>query len=83
MLKELRLTTKDLKRKLTIYHGFTRYRVQLDVYETKEKQNQRVPDTTNSGAWHHHRWVSVSDLKKFAFPAPHQKIVRELVKKND
>lgn len=59
-----------------IQHSFTKYSIQLQVFESavssvKSKQLQRPEQ----------RWISVSELENFAFPSPHQKITRYLKEK--
>jgi len=70
------LKTKDLKHRMTLHHGFTKYQVRLKVFEG----SLPLPDSFSSPI--QGQWVRMKDLKRLAFPSPHQKIVQELVKNN-
>lgn len=73
MVKETGLSNDLLKRRLTVRHGFTKYRIELEVFES-------------TGPWilapGPSKWVSVSKLSEFAFPSPHQKIVKEILSRD-
>ena len=145
MLQELEVTEKNLEHRMTLHHGFTKYHIRLDVYQTERtfpsvlrdrsgrqikfrferpsldsgsnfpfhrKLGLRRPfgqwkcssmsagaaevfemgGSTPGGGAHTEqplrqapqtnsirRWVKISSLKRFAFPSPHQKIVKDLV----
>ncbi len=101
MIKNLGIDAKELNHRLTIQHGFTKYQIQLDVYEWETQNDAKIyakharrNDSLilgHSYAFNSRqilrpfrdssRWVKIGQLKKFAFPAPHQKIVKELLKK--
>jgi len=68
-----------VKRRLTVHHGFTKYRIRLDVYE----YNLNFMNSVTRSSRPHSRWVRIQELPKLAFPSPHQKIVRELIKSDD
>lgn len=75
------LKRSELKHILTVEHGFTRYQMRLGVYalsqsHANEPDNLALFLQKNS---HQYRWVKASQLKQFAFPAPHQKIVQHLL----
>ncbi len=72
ILEKFHIPEIDLKHKLTLRHGFTKYQVSLDVYEGEQKQSQ--------GLKKFGQWVSVKKLSGLAFPSPHQKIVKEILK---
>ncbi len=57
-------------RKLTLFHGFTKYKVQLDVYEAGTALNLAGPNS---------KWVKVKDLEQVAFPSPHKKIAKAVL----
>lgn len=76
MLEESGLDNKDLKSRLSVSHGFTKYQVTLNVYETLQTANMDGKLGEKSK-----KWVRISDLEHFAFPSPHQKIVKDLRKK--
>jgi len=60
-----------------IKHGFTKYSIQLHVFETAVSRKQ-------SETWQasDRRWVPITELENFAFPSPHQKISRYLKEKH-
>lgn len=77
MLESTGLKEKQLTPRLTVKHGFTKYRINLNVYETENrirKNGLKVSDSAESSE----RWCSPKELKELAMPSPHQKIVREL-----
>jgi len=43
MLQEVEMAATNLKRRLTLHHGFTRYQIQLDVYEYQIKRSCQQP----------------------------------------
>ncbi len=80
MIKDLGTDLKNSKHRLTIHHGFTRYQIRLDVYEKQLTHRYFSREVRiNFRAFSRSRWVKVRDLAKFAFPSPHQKIVKELM----
>ncbi len=89
LLEEMRLREEDLLHKMTVKHGFTKYLIQLNVYECKRRATgEKSPMTLNlklspkspvPGHRSNQRWVTIKDLSRFAFPAPHQKIVKALI----
>lgn len=74
MLKETGFKEKDLSRRMTVKHGFTKYRITLQVYESSLKSNRKAFGDER------HQWIAVSSIKNLPFPAPHQKIVSEILK---
>ncbi|MCM8774897.1 MAG: A/G-specific adenine glycosylase [Candidatus Omnitrophica bacterium] len=60
-----------LQHKLSIDHGFTKYRIKLHVYEFN--------DASAPHPLPHSRWVPIHHLTRYAFPSPHQKIVSHLL----
>ena len=82
------LDIKHLKPRLTVHHGFTKYRVKLTVYESRhcetvpkhvEAISSKSPGRSRrNGDIVTFRWTKISDLDKLAFPSPHQKIVKDL-----
>lgn len=67
MLSEIKCGKSDLKHHATIRHGFTKYRIELEVFE--HQGGLEIPAA---------KWVRISELQKFAFPSPHQKIAESL-----
>lgn len=59
-----------------IKHGFTKYSIQLHVFEAavslKKSKTLLALDQ---------RWVSIAELANFAFPSPHKKIANYLLEK--
>ncbi len=97
MRRTLGTAGKALKHKLTVRHGFTKYSVRLKVYEMKgagyrvSGKTKGVRPQKSRGLTHsafpnprdlEQRWVRPRDLDQLAFPSPHQKIVKELVREN-
>ncbi len=76
MLKEAGCDARGLKRRMTVKHGFTKYRVELQVYEftAPKKVSEK---TQNDGRAR--KWVEIKNLSRIALPSPHQKIARELL----
>ena len=74
VLAKLQIPEIDLKHRLTVRHGFTKYQVSLDVYEHTFvlRRPSRVPRNDKT------HWVSIKKLSGLAFPAPHQKIAESL-----
>ncbi|MDP3920664.1 MAG: A/G-specific adenine glycosylase [Candidatus Omnitrophota bacterium] len=75
MLKAHGLQANALKRRMQVTHAFTKYRVTLDVYEAEAPAREAQEICEKS-----HKWVPLGNLKKHAFPSPHQKIVKDLEK---
>jgi len=75
---ELKLGNPSLKQLMTLRFGFTKYQVQLKVYENQtpetSKRNSKPHRLTNSQL----RWVKPNRLRNFAFPSPHGKIVDKI-----
>jgi A/G-specific adenine glycosylase len=76
MRRELGVDSKQLQHRLTIQHGFTRYRISLDVYEYRHMES----DLTTCPRVRGFRWVKTKTLSRYAFPSPHQKIAETLAK---
>ncbi|MBI3312891.1 MAG: A/G-specific adenine glycosylase [Candidatus Omnitrophica bacterium] len=74
LAKKFLLQPDDLARRFTLFHGFTKYRVRLDVFEAviASERSERSNDSAN-------RWIKISDLEKLALPSPHQKIAQEIL----
>jgi A/G-specific adenine glycosylase len=69
MLSEMGCQKSDLNHRMTVKHGFTKYRIALEVYEHPGTPAVSLPAA---------KWVRVSELSKYAFPSPHQKIAASL-----
>ena len=72
--KRFGVSLKKEKPRLKVRHGFTKYQISLSVYQTKTS----LPPSTFR-LQPQHKWVALHDLPHFAFPSPHQKIVKELL----
>ncbi len=76
-----------LQHRMTVHHGFTKYRIRLDVYEYPSTGAGRNPIKSwdklfPKPARAEQKWVKQDQLSKLAFPSPHQKIVRDLVNRD-
>jgi len=71
MLTALSRHTHPLKRRMTVKHGFTKYLIRLDVYESRSGKNALKG-----------RWIPIQKLRTLAFPSPHKKIAAELMRDN-
>lgn len=90
VLKKFGLEKETVKHRLRLFHGFTKYKVQLDVFEggwqpggwrgggsCHEKHPVRATRLALSSC--SLKWVRIRDLKRFALPAPHRKICEGLL----
>lgn len=90
LCSRLGLAAAELNHRLTVRHGFTKYQVTLEVYEhrktaAKEPEPQAgfLPFKEKAGpASAVAQWMPIQKLARLAFPSPHQKIVKELLKNN-
>lgn len=64
MLDDTGSRRSDFIKRMTVKHGFTKYRVHLDVFESSS-DGRKIPQT---------RWVDIQALEKLALPSPHRKI---------
>ncbi len=81
LLEKLRIPEIDLKHKLTIRHGFTKYQISLDVYEHTLSFLRGAPERRRSNIKSPGmQWFPVKELSDLAFPSPHQKIVKKILK---
>lgn len=86
LVKNFLLQDKNLKHRLTVFHGFTKYRVRLDVFEGALPPSYALPVLRQEGrvgggsSISHFKWVKIPGLAQLAFPSPHQKIVKGLLK---
>jgi len=74
--EELRVNVASLNKVMTIKHTYTQFRVTLTVFNCKLQKKQIRPDGCEQ--W---KWVSLSNLKKYPFPAANVKIVKYLTEK--
>ncbi len=72
MHRETGITQRQMKPLLNVQHSFTRYRIHLEVFESFLPYRPPFPFES--------RWIRIPDLVQFAFPSPHQKIVKELLR---
>lgn len=61
------------KKFMSIQHGYTKYKITLDVYENEIKEQVSVKENET-------KWVTPKQLNKYALPAPHKRIMKELQK---
>ena len=74
--EELGVNVVSLNKVMTIKHTYTQFRVTLTVFNCKLQKKQIRPDGCEQ--W---KWVSLSNLKKYPFPAANVKIVKYLTEK--
>lgn len=77
---ELGLQVENLRPRFSIEHGFTKYRVHLEVYEGSAVRgggSDFNPQGKN-GTAPFYSWVNPSRLARLPLPAPHQKIARQI-----
>ena len=74
--EELRVRVVSLNKVMTIKHTYTQFRVTLNVFNCKLQKKRIQPDGCEQ--W---KWVSLSSLKKYPFPAANVKIVKYLTEK--
>ena len=74
--EELRVRVVSLNKVMTIKHTYTQFRVTLNVFNCKLQKKRIRPDGCEQ--W---KWVSLSSLKKYPFPAANVKIVKYLTEK--
>lgn len=75
MLKESRPFAQRPAPLLTVPHALTKYRVTLEVFESKSRKG-RSPKRVSG------RWFSAARLKRLAFPSPHGRIVQVLMERD-
>jgi len=74
--KNLDIYCKDLRHRMDIEHGFTKYRVRLSVFEGRDgfqtrSRTRRAQSTL--------RWIKPEKISALPFPSPHQKIAQEIL----
>jgi len=74
--EELRVNVISLNKVMTIKHTYTQFRVTLNVFNCELQKKQIRPDGCEQ--W---KWVSLSNLKEYPFPAANVKIVKYLTEK--
>ena len=74
--EELRATIEISKKVMTIKHTYTNFRVILHVFDCQLQD--KIIRTNGCEQW---KWVSLSNLKKYPFPAANVKIVKYLTEK--
>ncbi len=74
--EELRANIDVSERVMTIKHTYTNFRVILHVFSCKLQDKRIRPKGCEQ--W---KWVSLSNLKKYPFPAANVKIVKYLTEK--
>jgi len=67
-----------LEKICTIRHSFTKYRVTLHCYYCRLWGNTTEPTLS---AAQEYRWATSDELGKFAFPAPHRRLIKHLADK--
>ena len=73
MLAEIRSSGLKPAFFLKVLHGFTKYRITLEVFELRLDQKRGLDRP-------HGKWHSISRLNRVALPSPHRKIALELEK---
>jgi A/G-specific adenine glycosylase len=76
LLKDFALSKEAVKRILTVNHGFTKYSVQLDVYEYSAGKPASCREKEQ-------KWVILKDLSQIALPSPHRKIAQSLCRETN
>ena len=71
-LEETEFQIGKLKKIMVVNHGYTRYRVTLHCYYCAIINGKTTPALH---AAQESRWIKPSELKKFAFPAGHRKLI--------
>ena len=70
--KQFCISLKGQKPRLSFKHGFTKYSVTLKVYDA----SFQGPGLRSARA----HWIRPASLSQYAFPSPHQKIAKSLLK---
>ena len=77
--EELGIRIQGLRSRTKIEHGFTKYRVELHVYEGEENRDGSIfTNKTKNRTVSLLRWVHPGNLSHLPLPRPHQKIAREI-----
>lgn len=79
MLKDAGCSASDLNQRMTVKHGFTKYRVRLEVYEFKASQDTSNKSQEKFNQERVEKWVKIKKLSEMALPSPHRKIAEELL----
>jgi adenine-specific DNA glycosylase len=79
LVQRFKLKPQNLRPRLTLRHGFTRYQIRLEVYETIPSRRETVPSTVCKKMC---QWIHISKLSDYPFPSPHQKIANVLSEEN-
>lgn len=61
---------------MTLQHGYTRYKITLDVYKHDYRQNEKVFSVKDRESI----WATPQEMEKLPLPSPHKKIARELIR---
>ena len=76
--------TAPLQHRLTVNHGFTKYRVRLEVFECAARGRKYFfgtsPKKILPSSRLIRRWIKFSDLSSLPLPSPHRKIAEEILK---
>lgn len=64
--------TPPLRRVMAVKHGFTKYQIDLEVFQIETSHQKPITRKNRL------KWVKITDLKNYAFPSPHQKIVKKV-----
>ncbi len=73
IFEEVNVRVRDLRRFLTVRHGYSHFRVTLHVFQGEYAGGQ--PRCSGCVAW---AWVKPSALRRYAFPSANQKIIAKL-----
>lgn len=74
-LEETELRIRVQKKIAVIKHSYTRYRVTLHCYFCELAARKKKPKLH---AAQDYRWVAPQDLKQYAFPAPHRRLIGKI-----
>jgi A/G-specific adenine glycosylase len=73
--EELGITLKNIKPLKRIKHAYTKYSVDLHCFKADHDQGELSLNSATD-----HRWVDVTELEQFPFPAANVRLIKELLK---
>lgn len=73
IFEEVNVRVRGLKHFVTVRHSYSHFRVTLHVFQGQYARGQ--PRALGCTAW---AWVSLKDLRQYAFPSANQKIIAKL-----
>ncbi|OGQ95194.1 MAG: A/G-specific adenine glycosylase [Deltaproteobacteria bacterium RIFOXYD12_FULL_57_12] len=78
--EETELEVTDIKQLTTVRHSYLHYRVTLHCHACRLAQATAGPAVLHAAQ--EYRWVKVAELKNYAFPAGHRKLIELLLQTN-